>query len=88
MQGGHFIDGHMNSIMFDLRCIHSQCPSCNIFRHGNKVEYYKYMLDEYGQGVIDELRMLSKASMKITIPEYETMISHYTEKLKSPELQS
>ena len=82
MQAGHFIDGHMNAIMFDLRGIHPQCFACNCMKHGNKVEYYKFMLEEYGQEVIDELRAKAKTAVKITVSDYEINILDFTQRLK------
>ena len=82
MQAGHFIDGRNNAVLWDLRGIHPQCMSCNIFKHGNKVEYFRFMQEEYGDEIIEELRSNSKKAVKITIPEYIEMIKTYTKKLQ------
>jgi len=59
MQGGHFIPKGSkgeSGVRFDERNVHAQCPDCNAFNQGKTLEYRDYMLEEYGQEVIDELR--------------------------------
>jgi len=59
MQGGHFIPKGSkgeSGVRFDERNVHAQCPDCNAFNQGRTLEYLDYMLAEYGQEVIDELR--------------------------------
>lgn len=77
MHAGHFIGGRMNSILFDERNVHPQCVACNMFKEGNKVEYFRYMQEEYNDEVIDELRFLSKQSKKFTIDDLEGMVKRY-----------
>ena len=40
MQAGHFIAGRNNSILFEEKCVHPQCGRCNVYKHGNTVEYF------------------------------------------------
>jgi DNA repair exonuclease SbcCD ATPase subunit len=44
--------------LFDERNCHAQCYGCNVMKKGNMVKYYKFMLKQYGQKVIDELEEL------------------------------
>ena len=63
MDAGHFISRGMGSssgVMWDERNIHAQCKLCNAFKQGSPHEYEQFMLERYGQGVIDELRWLHK----------------------------
>lgn len=60
---GHFIQkGHGGSsgVYYDERNIFSQCHNCNLWQEGNRIEYHKFMLEKYGQEVIDELRLKHK----------------------------
>ena len=60
---GHFIGrglGGSSGVYFDERNIRLQCKQCNAFKQGNYTEYRKFMLDKYGQEVIDELERLHK----------------------------
>lgn len=82
MQAGHFIDGRNNAILFDERGIHPQCYSCNIMKHGNKIEYFKFMELNYGRALIDELCIQSKKTVKFTTWELEDIIKKYDEKIK------
>jgi len=79
MQAGHFIDGRMNSILFHPQCVHPQCYICNIHKHGDKINYYKYMLKTYGQQVIDKLIDLSNTTVKFTEEDYRKIISKYSQ---------
>jgi hypothetical protein len=78
IQAGHFIDGRNLSILFSEQCCHPQCYVCNCIKHGNKVEYYEYMLDRYGKDVIDKLRILGRQTYAGNSRElYERIINLY-----------
>ena len=58
---GHFIGkgfGGRSGVRYDERNINLQCIPCNRFQEGNKLEYRRFMLEKYGQEVIDELERL------------------------------
>ncbi|SRR6266702_4729832 len=55
LQAGHFLPGRHNANLFDERGCHAQCWWCNIQLYGNIPSYYKRMLADYGQEVIDQL---------------------------------
>ena len=66
---GHWIDrgsGGMSGVYFDERNIHFQCKPCNGGLYVGKVKpdikarYDEFMLETYGQGVMDELEWLDK----------------------------
>jgi len=67
---GHFIErgrGGMSGVYFDERNINTQCKNCNGGFYGGKniktkvdQAYLQFMLDKYGQGVIDKLNWLDK----------------------------
>jgi hypothetical protein len=55
-QAGHFEPGRTNMILFDKRNCHLQCVGCNFFGSGKAhARYYKFMLEKYGQKVINEI---------------------------------
>jgi len=82
MQAGHFVQGRHNSILFDTRHIHPQCPGCNLFKNGNLYLYGKFMEKKYGQEVIDELFELDKKSVKYTIQDYKDIETNFKELCK------
>ena len=62
-QAGHFIGrglGGGSGVYFDERNVHAQCFQCNKFRQGAPHEYELFLIDKYGQKVVDELRFLDK----------------------------
>lgn len=81
-QAGHFIDGRMNSILFDERGIHIQCYACNVLYNGRKEEYFIYMLDNYGRAVIDEFRRLRNTERTFTAEELEQLMAKYRARIE------
>lgn len=67
---GHYIDrgsGGASGVYFDERNINLQCKNCNggfragkNIRHEVDLAYHQFMLDKYGQEVIDKLNFLDK----------------------------
>ena len=60
---GHFISKSSrggSGVYFDERNIHAQCKDCNGFNQGKPHEYEFFMVDKYGQDVVDMLRYLDK----------------------------
>lgn len=70
LQCGHFLQGRHNSTLFLENNAHAQCPGCNIFKHGNLVEYTRVMIDKYGLETVDMLRDLNKQVVKYTKNDY------------------
>ncbi len=63
IDAGHFIGrgiGGSSGVYFDERNIHAQCKRCNGFKQGSYHQYEQFMLNKYGQKVIDELLWLHK----------------------------
>ena len=83
LQSGHFIPKALGtSIYFDLRNIHPQCYRCNINLGSNGPEYFRFMQERYGDEVIEDLRALSRTTLKLYASDYEEMIEDMKEKLK------
>ena len=62
MQAGHFKgrgSGGGSGVYFDERNIHLQCKQCNAFRGGNPQVYEVFIIEKYGQEVLDELNRLN-----------------------------
>jgi hypothetical protein len=78
-QAGHFIQGRNNALLFDERGVHFQCMPCNMYKGGRIEDYYPFMLDKYGQEVIDDLKSLRYATVKYTIQELMAMEKEYKE---------
>lgn len=78
MQAGHFISGRRNSVLFDERNVHPQCYACNICKHGNTVNYFRFMQHKYGDEVIEELRNRDNSENKqFAVYELEEMLNKY-----------
>lgn len=68
MNAGHYLASRNTGILWDERGVHAQCAiPCNKFPDGEVgSNYKKFMLETYGQGVIDELK-----HQKMNPPKYE-----------------
>jgi len=77
-QAGHFIPrAQGNALYFEARNIHPQCYRCNINLGGNGAEYYPYMVERYGQGMIDILKEKQQTIVKFSIDDYNEMAKHF-----------
>lgn len=86
LQAGHFNPGRFNSIIFEIRGIHSQCYQCNVGFKGRPREYDAYMRKRYGDAVVDELDALAKKVIQFDAPMLLEMIGVYRIKVKELEL--
>jgi len=82
MQAGHFIPGRRNSYLFDDRGLFAQCYGCNCGRAGSWVEYEEFMINTFGEGVVNELKRLRDVVKKFTPAELKGMIEDYKIKIK------
>jgi len=78
-QGGHFIPGRHNSVIFDERNISVQCYACNVMMHGNPIKYFRFMQQTYGDEVIEELERLDREMKQFTSTELQLLLLHYKE---------
>lgn len=87
LQAGHFIQGRGNAVLFDERIVYSQCIGCNgnppMGKGGNYVEYYVFMLEEWGQIMIDEFRALKYKTVIYKIPDYLRLEQDFKEKTQA-----
>ena len=78
MQAGHFIpQAQGDACRYIEENIHPQDYRCNINLGGNGPEYNAYMLEMYGQEKINELRRLSKTTVKLSISDLEELEAEY-----------
>ena len=81
-QAGHFIDSRNNTVLFDESLVFPQCCACNMFKHGNKVEYTLFMLKKgYSAEEITEMVNRKFKTKKISDTEYIEMIEDLKDKL-------
>lgn len=87
LQAGHFIQGRGNSVLFDERIVYSQCVGCNgnppMGKGGNYVEYYVFMLEEWGQIMIDEFRALKHETKQYKIHDFIEIKEKFDNKTKA-----
>lgn len=81
MQGGHFIPGHGNAVMFEPHNVHPQCYTCNITLKGNWVNYYRFIKEKYGVEILEHLLSLKGQTKIYTVADYQEIYELYSGKL-------
>lgn len=82
LQGGHFQPKgiNYNGACLEEENVHIQCVGCNNYRQGNPAGYSKFMLDKYGEDVIDYIKQ--KSYEILDIEEAREMAKIYKQKCK------
>lgn len=84
MHAGHFFPKSRGLVYyFHEKNVHVQCVVCNLFRAEQaKIDYTVFMIEKYGEGIIDELEALSRNPVKYYRSDYEQLIAVYKERLE------
>jgi hypothetical protein len=80
---GHFVGRANHTLKWDERNVHLQCRQCNYMKDGDRIGYHNFMVENYGQETVEELRRLAKTVRKWRKPELQEMIDTYRERLKA-----
>lgn len=78
---GHFIPSSVggHSLRYSLDNLRPQCYHCNINLSGNGSQFYRNLLNDYGQEYIDKLFEQKNKIIKADEIWYQEKISDYTE---------
>lgn len=71
---GHFLGRKVDATRWDLRNCNCQCRSCNWKHNDNSIPYHDYMIEKYGQKVMDELHEKYFQHKKISVPELRELL--------------
>lgn len=85
MDAGHFISRGMgggSGVYFDERNIHAQSKDCNAWKQGSPEEYRKFIIEKYGQGVLDELNIKHHIPGRMGTMEFQILEQHYKDEYK------
>ncbi len=87
MDAGHYFHAGTSvpQSQFDERNVHAQCAQCNTYLSGNMKAYADFMMESYGQDVIDELKVLSKQPLELTQEVLKEFSDKYRLKFKEIE---
>lgn len=83
--GSHFYSANLYSgLIFDERNVHKSCDYCNVFLHGNLLEYRKGLLERYGSLFVEKLEAdsVNKRVYKYTKDELIEIKNKYETKIK------
>jgi hypothetical protein len=81
MDCGHYESRRHNNTRYDKRNCAPQCHRCNRFEEGRKFQFGKYLVEKYGEGIIEELRQLAYTNKRFTIEELQEMIKQFKKEL-------
>jgi len=82
MDNGHFISRAKKATKYDEMNTHLQCKRCNIFLKGNLVEYAIRLENDYGYGIIQDLKERSKQIFKVSDDFFKSKIAYYKARVK------
>lgn len=84
MDGGHFIGGRTNSVLFVEDNIHPQCQRCNKWANSSDAAtaYGLYMVDRYGIERVKDLQQMRHASEWFSKDELLDMRDEYLKRIK------
>ncbi|MCZ2131109.1 MAG: recombination protein NinG [Bacteroidia bacterium] len=75
LENGHYISRSQSSITYFLHdnC-RPQCVGCNKFKEGNKSEFRKYLVEEFGENKVIQMENISRSPMFKALTEYEMKV--------------
>jgi hypothetical protein len=79
---GHFVSSTYTVHRFNELNVNKQCPSCNLFRHGNLISYFIGLERKYSPIVPRELEATKHTIKKYTAGELLELIEQYKVKVK------
>lgn len=76
---GHFIPRLTRALVFNEKNVHFQCVGCNKFKSGNIGAYRVFMVNEYGEELVEEFELIHKKKIivKYTMEELAALRSQY-----------
>jgi len=82
---GHWISRSKTGTLFQERNVHPQCKWCNNPANSGDAGagYSRYMLETYGQSVMDELQERSRVIISYTKEDLATMRRGYWERIEA-----
>lgn len=83
-QDGHYLDRGFTATRYCVKNNHSQCNDCNCFSQKDDMldAYEEFLINKYGEGIIEELEALKKTTCKISEREAQEMIKEFRYKIK------
>lgn len=82
MQNAHFWSRSHLSTRWEEKNCRVCCVGCNVFKHGNYIEYTRRLLKEIGQEEFDKLELQKNTPIKINKVFLQENIEFYSKKLK------
>lgn len=74
MDAGHYESRKHNETRYDRRNVFPQCRTCNRFEEGRKYEFGKFLVERFGPGIIDELRVAAHKVKQFKVDELKELI--------------
>ena len=75
---GHYLSqGHHGAHRFDENNVHGCCIKCNVYLHGNLIEYRIGLIDKIGLKAVEELESRRNEVRKWQRSELEEIIKTY-----------
>lgn len=76
-QCGHYEKRNWKNTRYDPENCRVQCVGCNVFKNGNYTEFSRLLVQEKGEGILEELHTRSRTEKRFTVSELEELIKQY-----------
>lgn len=83
--GHYWAQGMNGALRYEPLNVHLQCAGCNVWKHGNLLNYRFGLINKIGEDLVDWLDENHGEVKKWNRQELESMISEYKEKIKKLE---
>lgn len=82
MHASHYVPSTYGPTRYNEMNVHSCCPACNLFKHGNLIAYRETLVLRYGNKAVEELELSRHEPWKWGGAWLEEAIQKYTDLLK------
>lgn len=88
-QGGHFIPSAScgGFLRYDIRNVHNQCSSCNLFHNGAGAQYTLALQKKYGMDFVERVVTDKNVVIKLDIQYVEALTKYYESLLTKTQKQ-
>lgn len=84
---GHYMNANNHwAVRFDERNVWAQCVNCNQHKHGNLIEYRRFLVKHHGEEWVQKLEQDARVTRKFTKDELKEIMAIYKKKCKELEI--
>lgn len=87
IQAGHYVSRSWLGLRWSMENVFPQCVRCNIFLKGNKELFALFLVRKFGANYLELLEQKKRRITKMSVSDYQDLISKLTDDLHSLDLR-